>query len=58
MKLAQERYQVGSGTILELDEAQVSLIESRSALVDAEAALRVAEARLERARGAGLPPGE
>jgi len=55
LKLAQERYAVGSGTILELDEAQVSLIEARSALVDSWAALFVAEARLNRARGAGLP---
>ncbi len=55
LKLAQERYAVGSGTILELDEAQVSLIEARSALVDSWAALFAAEARLERARGAGLP---
>lgn len=55
LKLAQERYAVGSGTILELDEAQVSLIEARSALVDSWAALFVAEAQLERARGEGLP---
>jgi outer membrane protein TolC len=55
LKLAQERYDVGSGTLLELDEAQVSLINARSALVDSQAALRVAQARLTRARGAGLP---
>ncbi len=53
-KLAEERYQLGSGTLLELEEAQVGLIDARRALVEAQAAFKVAEAQLEKARG--VPP--
>jgi outer membrane protein TolC len=55
LSLAQQRYEVGSGTILELNEAQVSLILARSALVDSQSALQVALARLDRARGTVVP---
>jgi outer membrane protein TolC len=51
LKLSQEKYNVGSGTILELIDAQVALQRSRSNLVQAVTEARVAEARLTRVRG-------
>jgi outer membrane protein len=51
MKLTQEKYNVGSATILELIDAQVQLQRAQSDVVSALAAIRVAEAQLNRVRG-------
>ena len=51
LKLSQEKYNVGSGTILELLDAQVNLQRSRQQYVVALTAARIAEAQIERARG-------
>ncbi len=51
LKLSQEKYNVGSGTILELIDAQVALQRARSNLVQALTEQRIAEARIERVRG-------
>ena len=51
VKLTQQKYNVGSATILELIDAQVELQRARSQQVSALAAIRVAEAALERVRG-------
>ncbi len=51
LKLSQEKYNVGSGTILELIDAQVALQRARTNLVQAITTVRIAEARLERVRG-------
>jgi outer membrane protein TolC len=51
LKLTQEKYNVGSATILELIDAQVQLETAKSDLVRALAAMRVAEAQINRVRG-------
>lgn len=51
LKLSQEKYNVGSGTILELIDAQVALQRARSNFVQALTQVRTAEANLERVRG-------
>jgi outer membrane protein TolC len=51
LKLTQEKYNVGSATILELIDAQVQLQRALSDQVSAMAAIRVAEAQVDRARG-------
>jgi outer membrane protein TolC len=51
LKLTQEKYNVGSATILELIDAQVQLETAQSDHVTAQAALRVAEAQIDRVRG-------
>lgn len=51
MKLTQEKYNVGSATILELIDAQVQLQTAQSNVVRALAAIRVAEAQINRVRG-------
>ena len=51
--LTQQKYNVGSSTILELIDAQVQLQRARSQAVNALAAIRVAEAQIERVRGRG-----
>lgn len=51
LKLTQEKYNVGSGTILELIDAQVQLQRAQSDQVSALAAIRVAEAQIDRVRG-------
>ncbi len=51
LKLSQEKYNVGSATILELIDAQVQLQRAQSDLVTAQASIRVAEAQVERVRG-------
>ncbi len=51
LKLVQQKYNVGSATILELNTAQVQLQRARSQRVAAQAAVRVAEANLEHVRG-------
>ena len=51
LKLTQEKYNVGSATILELIDAQVQLQRAQSDGVNALAAIRVAEAQINRVRG-------
>ena len=51
-KLVQQKYNVGSATILDLIDAQVQLVRAKSDRVSALAAIRVAEANIERVRGA------
>ena len=51
LKLTQQKYNVGSATILDLIDAQVQLERAQSDLVSAEAAIRVAAAVVERVRG-------
>ncbi len=51
LKLSQEKYNVGSGTILDLIDAQVALQRARSNYVNALTLVRIAEASLERVRG-------
>lgn len=51
LKLVQEKYNVGSATILDLVNAQVQLARTQSDGVSALAAIRVAEAQIDRARG-------
>lgn len=53
MKLTQQKYNVGSATILDLITAQVALERAQSQLVNALAAIRVAEARIDHVRGQG-----
>lgn len=54
VKLVQEKYNVGSATILELVDAQVQRQRVLSDQVSALAAIRVAEAQIDRVRGRGL----
>lgn len=51
LKLSQERYNVGLGTILELIDARVALTRARTAEVQAMAAVKIAEAALDKATG-------
>ena len=51
VRLTQQKYNVGSATILELITAQVALSRSASDVVSALATIRVAEAQIERVRG-------
>jgi outer membrane protein len=51
LKLTQQKYSVGSATILELIDAQVQLQQARSDGVSALAAIRVGEAQVDRVRG-------
>jgi outer membrane protein len=51
VKLTQQKYNVGSATILDLIDAQVQLQRARSQQVNALATIRVAEAALDRVRG-------
>jgi outer membrane protein TolC len=53
LNLTQQKYNVGSATILELIDAQVQLQRAQSDGVSAQAATRVAEAQIERVRGRG-----
>lgn len=53
VKLTQQKYNVGSATILDLIDAQVQLQRARSQQVAAQASIRVAEAALDRVRGRG-----
>lgn len=53
LNLVQQKYNVGSATILELIDSQVQYQSAQSSLVSALAAIRVAEASLERVRGRG-----
>jgi outer membrane protein TolC len=53
LKLTQEKYKVGSGTILELIDAQVQLQRAQNDQVTALASIRVAEAQINRVRGHG-----
>jgi outer membrane protein len=51
VKLTQQKYNVGSATILDLIDAQVQLQRTQSDQVSAGAAIRVAEAKLDNVRG-------
>jgi outer membrane protein len=51
LKLTQQKYNVGSATILDLVTAQVALQRAQSQLVTAQANIRVAEAGIDRVRG-------
>ncbi len=51
LKLTQQKYNVGSATILDLIDAQVQLQRAQSDAVSALAGIRVAEAQLDRVRG-------
>jgi len=53
MNLVQQKYNVGSATILDLIDAQLQLQRSASELVSALADIRVAEALVDRVRGKG-----
>ncbi len=53
LNLVQQKYNVGSSTILDLIDAQVQLQRAQSDLVSAMAAIRVADATLDRVRGRG-----
>ena len=53
LHLVQQKYNVGSATILDLIDSQVQLQRAQSDLVSALAAIRVAEAALDRVRGQG-----
>lgn len=51
LRLAEERYWVGAGTLLEVIDAQVSLTRAKVNRVQAEYDLRISEAKLEYAMG-------
>jgi outer membrane protein len=51
LNLIQQKYNVGSATILELVDARVNLERAQSDRVSALAAIRVAEAQIDRVRG-------
>lgn len=53
LKLTQQKYNVGSATILDLIDAQVQLQRAQSDGVSALVAIRIAEAQVNRARGQG-----
>lgn len=53
LNLVQQKYNVGSATILDLIDSQVQLQRAQNDLVSALAAIRVADATLERVRGRG-----
>ncbi len=53
LNLVQQKYNVGSATILDLIDSQVQLQRAQNDLVTALAAIRVAEATIERVRGRG-----
>jgi len=53
LNLVQQKYNVGSATILDLIDSQVSLLRAASELVSALADIRIAEAAVDRVRGIG-----
>jgi len=53
LNLVQQKYNVGSATILDLIDSQVSLLRAASELVSALADIRIAEAAVDRVRGTG-----
>ena len=53
LKLTQQKYNVGSSTILDLIDAQVQLQRADNDLVSALAGIRIADARVEKVRGRG-----
>lgn len=55
LRLSEERYQQGLGTVLELLESQVALTRARNSLVNALTGLKISEAALDKARGAPIP---
>ncbi len=55
LRLSEQRYEQGLGTVLELLQSQVSLTTARNNLVNAQTGLKISEAALDKARGAPLP---
>jgi outer membrane protein len=55
LRLSEERYSQGLGTVLELLESQVNLTRARNDLVNAQTGLKISEAAVDKARGAPLP---
>jgi outer membrane protein TolC len=55
LRLSEQRYEQGLGTVLELLQSQVSLTTARNNLVNAQTGLKISEAALDKARGAALP---
>ncbi len=55
LRLSEQRYEQGLGTVLELLQSQVNLTTARNNLVNAQTGLKIAEAALDKARGAALP---
>ena len=53
LNLVQQKYNVGSATILDLIDSQVQLQRAQSDLVSALADIRIAEAAVDRVRGKG-----
>ncbi len=51
LNLVQQKYNVGSATILDLIDSQVQFQSAQSTLVAAQAAIRIAEAQLDQVRG-------
>ncbi|MDP6528107.1 MAG: TolC family protein, partial [Gemmatimonadota bacterium] len=54
LRLAQERFKLGEGTILEVIDAQVNHTRARTSLVSATYDLRLAQAGLRRAMGSAV----
>lgn len=55
LRLSEQRYEQGLGTVLELLQSQVNLTTARYNLVNAQTGLKISEAALDKARGAELP---
>jgi outer membrane protein TolC len=55
LRLSEQRYEQGLGTVLELLQSQVNLTTARNNLVNAQTGLKISEAALDKARGAELP---
>jgi outer membrane protein TolC len=55
LRLSEQRYEQGLGTVLELLQSQVNLTTARNNLVNAQTGLKISEAALDKARGAPLP---
>ncbi len=55
LRLSEQRYEQGLGTVLELLQSQVNLTTARNNLVNAQTGLKISEAALDKARGAALP---
>jgi outer membrane protein len=53
LNLVQQKYNVGSATILDLIDSQVSLLRAATDLVSALADIKIAEAAVDRVRGQG-----
>jgi outer membrane protein len=54
LRLTQQKYNVGSATILDLVDAQVQLQRAQSSLIAAQAGIQIAQAQIDQVRGVGL----